>query len=210
MRLRKAATTAAAAPGETAPECQSACGDIPLRLQHFHGKKGPSCLPRNKQKMNSRGQLFRCRWSVNSDGAAAVGCRALEWHRRARARATSCFWPADRGAPPSERTRSRPRGVASTISDRCARRSAAQHSASLCSPNGVRLKRSVPVNSTGTCTQCGIATSCGSFTTDHPSCSHDCAHPHATRAPVEALMTSISWSDRGKITVCPVTSICGT
>ena len=28
---------------------------------------------------------------------------------------------------------------------------AAQHSASLCSPKGVRLKRMVPVNSTGTC-----------------------------------------------------------
>lgn len=90
----------------------------------------------------------------------------LEWRRRARARATSCFWPAERGAPPSDSTRSRPSGVASTISDKCARRSAAQHSASLCSPNGVRLKRNVPVNSTGTCTrgqhqQCCLLQRCG-------------------------------------------------
>jgi len=45
----------------------------------------------------------------------------LEWRSRARARATSCFWPAERGAPPSERTRSRPSGDASTVSARCAR-----------------------------------------------------------------------------------------
>ena len=95
---------------------------------------------------------FRCNSMFAADAGADCMRRTLEWRSRARARATSCFWPADRGAPPSDSTRSRPRGVASTISDRCARRSAAQHSAALCSPNGVRLKRSVPVNSTGTCT----------------------------------------------------------
>lgn len=75
----------------------------------------------------------------------------LEWRSSARAKATSCFCPALRGAPPSVRTRSRPCPVPSIMSARCARRRAAQHSASLCSPKGVRLKRRLPVNKTGTC-----------------------------------------------------------
>ncbi len=76
---------------------------------------------------------------------------ALELRSRALARATSCFCPADRGAPPSARVISNPRGFDSTTLAKWARLKAAHMSMSLCLSKGSKLLRIVPVNNTGTC-----------------------------------------------------------
>ena len=76
----------------------------------------------------------------------------LELRSRALARATSCFCPADKGAPPSARVISSPRGFDSTTLAKWARLRAAHMSMSLCRSKGSRLLRMVPVNNTGTCT----------------------------------------------------------
>ena len=75
----------------------------------------------------------------------------LEFRSRALARATSCFCPADRGAPPSASAISSPIGFDSTTLAKCARLKAAQMSTSLWRSKGSKLLRMVPVNNTGTC-----------------------------------------------------------
>ena len=75
----------------------------------------------------------------------------LELRSRALARATSCFCPADKGAPPSERVISNPMGFDSTTLAKWALLNAAHISMSEWRWKGSRLLRMVPVNSTGTC-----------------------------------------------------------
>ena len=90
--------------------------------------------------IGNRNEIILCAWK-----------HALELRSRALARATSCFCPADRGAPPSARVISSPRGFDSTTLAKWARLRAAHMSMSLCLSKGSRLLRIVPVNSTGTC-----------------------------------------------------------
>ena len=100
---------------------------------------------------DTTGVLHRNCFSFDSTRCQPEVGPTLEFRSRALARATSCFCPADRGAPPSASAISRPMGLDSTTLARCARLNAAQMSISLCRSKGSKLLRMVPVNSTGTC-----------------------------------------------------------
>mmetsp|Transcript_2918 Transcript_2918/g.8531 ORF Transcript_2918/g.8531 Transcript_2918/m.8531 type:complete len:294 (-) Transcript_2918:2906-3787(-) len=102
--------------------------------------------------VNSLRTVSWIRASVSTSTFAVASSRTmiLDCLSKARARAASCFWPADRGAPPSLITMSSPIGLASTRGARWARRSAAHTCASSCLRNGSKFSRMLPVNSTGT------------------------------------------------------------